>query len=76
MIWMKLKLTYTFSNFDEIQGLLAMIKSFKFALNDNYERNRNIFLWCQNFCCIRLESAASTYMVCDLDVMILIIIPG
>lgn len=31
MIWMKLKLTYTFSNFDEIQGLLAMIKSFKFA---------------------------------------------
>lgn len=23
---MKLKLTYTFSNFDEIQGLLAMIK--------------------------------------------------
>lgn len=24
----------------------------------------------------RLESAASTYMVCDLDVMILIIIPG
>lgn len=28
------------------------------------------------FCCIRLESAASTYMVCDLDVIILIIIPG
>lgn len=28
------------------------------------------------FCCIRLESAASTYMVCDLDVMILIKIPG
>lgn len=28
---MKLKLTYTLSNFDEIQGLLAMIKSFKFA---------------------------------------------
>lgn len=22
------------------------------------------------FCCIRLESSASTYMVCDLDVMI------
>lgn len=28
------------------------------------------------FCCIRLESAASPYMVCDLDVMLLIIIPG
>lgn len=52
---MKLKLTYTFSNFDEIQGLLAMIKSFKFALNDNYERNRNIFLWCQNFVALGLN---------------------